>query len=329
MSKQPKSRPGAGYTPLFDPGTQYVPTPPQEEEANAAAREAGDLRRRPPYVYTPELTLAVNVALATRRPLLVRGESGAGKSTLAANVADFLGRRYYEYVVTSHTEASHLLWEVDLLRRLHDAQQRGGELSRDYTPYIEPGPLWWAFDPESAARRGGSDAVAEDPAGKTRHPGAVVLLDEIDKADPDVPNNLLVPLGSLQFQVKETGVRVTTTAQAAPLVIVTSNGERELPPAFLRRCVEIEVKLPTRTGLAQIAATHFENLGADYIDGLLEALLGPAPEDDSKAAGISPAEFIDALRACDELKVKPGSEAWRQVTEITVWKHGRKPPARS
>jgi MoxR-like ATPase len=317
------------YTPLFDPGPVHIPAPLEKAEA-------GDQRRRPPYVYTPEVTLAVNVALATRRPLLVKGESGAGKSSLAPNAADLLGRRYYEYVVTSRTEASHLLWEVDLLRRLHDAQRKQGELGEDYTPYIEPGPLWWAFDPQSAACRGASAdsgvcLALADPAGQTGRARAVVLIDEIDKADPDVPNNLLVPLGSLQFQVKETGARVATDPEHAPLVIITTNGERELPPAFLRRCIEVEVKLPSRARLKDIAATHFPKLKADYIAAFMDALLGPAmqPEGDAAGAGISPAEFIDALRACDELKVKVGDATWRHLTQITVWKHGRKPPRRS
>jgi MoxR-like ATPase len=326
MTTDTESAADLGYTPLFNPGQQHIPQPARTDQRDERSQDAADRRRRPPYVYNEKLVLAVNVALATRRPLLVRGESGAGKSSLAANVADFLGRRYYEYVVTSRTEAAHLLWEVDLLRRLHDAQRKKGKLSRDYTPYIEPGPLWWAFDPNSAACRGGSERVLEDPAGKTMDARAVVLLDEIDKADPDVPNNLLVPLGSLQFQVKETGTRVSTSSDQAPLVIITSNEERELPPAFLRRCVEVKVDLPSRQRLEEIAATHFDDIAA-RAQALLETLLGPPPDDPDAPAGISPAEFIDALRACVELEVEPGTPAWDRVMDITVWKHGRQAPA--
>src|SRR5215471_3736570 len=171
----------------------------------------GDRRDGLVYLYTPAIELAVNVALATARPILLRGPSGSGKSSLAKNVALRLKRRYYEEVITSRTQHSDLLWHFDLLRRFHDSQIENG-LKQD-ADYLEPRSLWWAFDPDSARQRGLSapkkpEAPALDPS-HTKGAEAVVLVDEIDKADPDVPNNLLVILGSLEFTPTGSGDSVT------------------------------------------------------------------------------------------------------------------------
>src|SRR5687767_783409 len=228
------------YKKQFAPGDTVRLTP-----EGAGQLSVGDQREGSVYVYSPEIVLAVNVALATRRPLLVRGPSGSGKSSLARNVANFLNWRYYETVISSRTQARDLLWEVDLLRRLNAAQAQDRVLGADLAPYVTPGVLWWAFDRPGALRHGkavkAADSGQQAPKepGEQKHPAAraVVLIDEIDKADPDVPNNLLVPLGSLQFRVEETGALVETDAKRAPLVFITTNDERELPAAFLRRCV--------------------------------------------------------------------------------------------
>src|SRR5262249_48654838 len=125
-------------------------------------------------------------------------------------------------------------------------------------------------DPASAARRGNQDAAPEltDPALEPGGGRAVVLIDEIDKAEPDVPNNLLVPLGSLQFQVEETGAEVKTKRELAPLVFITSNGERELPPAFLRRCIQLELQPPARDALLEIARAHFPELAPGALESI-------------------------------------------------------------
>ncbi len=309
-----------------------------ERRRSAEAAETGDLRRDPVYVYTDPIVLAVNVALATRRPLLVRGRSGAGKSSLARSVAHVLGWRYYEAVVTSRTQASDLLSQVDLLRRLQDARE--GALAEGMTPYVEPGPLWWAFAPKSACWRGdraecGLETGLEDPnqnpeaatvEGREPH-RAVVLIDEIDKADPDVPNNLLVPLGSFQFQVAETGFQVATTPERAPLVLITTNEEREMPAAFLRRCIELEIELPTRRRLVEIGQAHFPEMDGDLLDPVTSALLGPEdPQREDEPVDVNPAEFVDTLRACEGLGIQPGSAEWRALSKATVWKFGRDEP---
>jgi len=302
-----------GYRPLFDP-------PPA---VPAIASGPGDRRDGGVYAYTPQILLAVNVALATGRPLLVRGPSGGGKSSLARNAARVLGWRYYERVISSRAQAQDLLWEIDHLRRLQDAQLnllRGGAGS-----YVQPGILWWAFDRASARHQAerslGSDEPRPlDPNLGDDHPRAVVLLDEIDKADPDVPNNLLVPLGSLTFQVEEYG-KVATTEELAPLVVITTNDERELPPAFLRRCVELVIEVPDLARLDEIGRLHLpqvpQRLRKRFAELILETLPGGA------APSPSIAEYLDTVKACHRLGVEPDTPGWADLIKVTVWKHGR------
>jgi len=310
------------YERIFDPDPVQHPT-------GDAHEEAGDERKAPVYVYSEQIIFRINVALATRRPLLVRGPSGTGKSSLAKNAADVLGWRFYEKVITSRTQAHELLWEVDLLRRLHDAQRKEGEFRGDYTPYIEPGVLWWAFDRNSAHRRGAGSGQAgvepvDDPCARVDHQRAVVLVDEIDKADPDVPNSLLVPLGSLQFQVRETGAEVSMDKTKAPLVFITTNNERELPSAFLRRCVELELEYPTRGRLVEITSAHFPRLAMAEVRQIADTLVGPETDDNrDQAIDVSPAEFIDTVRAYVDLELTTGSPEWQELAAATVWKHGR------
>ena len=186
------------------------------------------------YVYTPRTILALNVAMVTNRPLLISGEPGSGKSTLARNVAAALSRWYYKETITSRTRASDLLWTFDALRRLSDASMPDQPLlEKRY--YVDPGTLWWAFDPGSAHQRGTTGKIMKEH--RVREPGerrgiasdgrTVVLLDEIDKADPDVPNDLLEPFDLKSFTVRETNDPVIATREV--LLILTTNGERELP----------------------------------------------------------------------------------------------------
>jgi len=232
-----------------------------------ALKQRTDRRDGEVYVYggSEQIVLAVNVALATGRPLLVFGPAGSGKSSLAANIARTMNWRYYEAVITSRTQAQDLLWTFDVVARLSDATSRASDArspardAQDMYRYVEPGVLWWAFDSASAARRGRAieapDASLHDPRQGPPGGPAVVLLDEIDKADPDVPNNLLVPIGSLSFTVRETGTEVR--AMTIPLLVITSNEERDLPPAFLRRCIVLRLPMPSVDLLVSIAISHY------------------------------------------------------------------------
>ncbi len=300
------------YRKLFDP--------PDRERVRRPADGVSELADRAPsstYVYAEEITLAINVALATGRPLLVRGPSGAGKSSLARAVADDLGWGYVETVITSRTRARDLLWQVDLLKRLQDAQ--AGRLSAAWTPYVMPGPLWWAFDPASARRQlaaaGGGTAAPSTDGGASR---AVLLIDEIDKADPDVPNNLLRPLGSLGFEVEELGVAVA--AQGAPLVVITTNEERDLPPAFLRRCVELVMPAFDRGRLVRVGRAHHPDLDPTLLEAVADLLAPAADRPGRQHDAPNAAEYLDTVRACAELDVRPGSETFSKLAEVALWK---------
>src|SRR5438270_1607609 len=299
-------------------------------------RGRGDRRDGQVYVYNDRIELAVNVALATGRPMLVRGPSGCGKSSLARNVAARLGWRYYEQVITSRTQARDLLWVFDSVRRLGDAQAQ--KLDPDAAHYVEPGILWWAFDPKSAGRRGRPDNKedgtpievsddADDPGVGPDGDGAVVLLDEIDKADPDVPNNLLVPLGSFEFRVRETGAQV---AAARPLmVVITTNDERVLPTAFMRRCVILELEPPTVALLVKIARQHYGPDKKRIYRPIAEPVVkisAAAADSVRGAAGQEPApstaEYLDTVGACLDLEISPSDDdaTWQALTKATLAK---------
>ncbi|HVG24518.1 MAG TPA: AAA family ATPase [Thermoanaerobaculia bacterium] len=296
---------------------------PQTTLRRGNDRSRRDRRDGAVYIWTPELELAVNIALATERPLLVRGPSGTGKSSLAASLAVAKGWRYYEEVVSSTTEARHFLWRFDTLRRLSDAQAEKTEV-KDPVHYVEPGVLWWSFDPESAARRGVAPGMVTPLADPNRFPQqqdarAVVLIDEIDKADPDVPNNLLVPLGSLEFTVTD-AANAPVTAKVPPVVIITTNDERELPGAFTRRCVVAKLEAPDEGMLLRIARAHFGDDSTDLYAAVYEKMEAVAAA--KKKSGLplpSTAEFLDAIGTCLDLKVTPGDHSTWQAIERAVF----------
>ena len=296
------------------------------------------------------MKLAIEVALATGRPLLLRGEPGSGKSSLAAYVARNLGWRYYEHIVIARTQAQDLLWQFDTVRRLGDAQLRQARSLDLYDfDYVEPGVLWWVFDPVSARLRGAPEGrppatLAQEPnenLNRTRSPDqAVLLIDEIDKADPDMPNGLLVPLGSNRFQVAETGTPVERAGspdsqEALPrisrlLIVITTNEERELPPAFLRRCIVHKLKRPTPDQLVEIARRHFQAVGVQFADAdrrLAAAIAGRvktlrAEAHERAVRPPSTAEFLDAVRACRSLGITPdAAEPWAMLERITLGKY--------
>ena len=198
------------------------------------------------YVATADLRLAVNAALALERPLLVKGEPGTGKTLLAEEVSRALGRPLFQWHIKSTTKAQQGLYEYDAVSRLRDSQLGEGRVA-DIANYIKRGVLWDAFE---------SDAPA------------VVLIDEIDKADIEFPNDLLRELDRMEFHVYET--RQTVGARHRPLVVITSNNEKELPDAFLRRCFFHYIRFPDRETMTEIVGVHFPGLKKALLQEALE-----------------------------------------------------------
>ncbi|MFY0680487.1 MAG: MoxR family ATPase [Thalassovita sp.] len=184
------------------------------------------------YVATDDLTIAVNAAVTLQRPLLVKGEPGTGKTELALQVAGALGLEMIEWNVKSTTKAQQGLYEYDAVSRLRDSQL-GEERVHDVKNYIKRGKLWQAFDADERV---------------------VLLIDEIDKADIEFPNDLLQELDKMEFHVYETGE--TIRAKHRPIIIITSNNEKELPDAFLRRCFFHYIRFPDADTMKQIIQVH-------------------------------------------------------------------------
>ncbi|MCZ2498074.1 AAA family ATPase [Xylophilus sp. Kf1] len=197
------------------------------------------------YVATPDLMLAVNAAVTLQRPLLVKGEPGTGKTLLAEEVAGALGLPLLQWHVKSTTKAQQGLYEYDAVSRLRDSQLApldGGERVRDIRNYIVQGVLWQAF-------------TADQPV--------ALLIDEIDKADIEFPNDLLRELDRMEFYCYET--RELIRAKHRPLVFITSNNEKELPDAFLRRCFFHYIRFPEAPTMQKIVDVHFPTLKADLL----------------------------------------------------------------
>ena len=222
------------------------------------------------YVATDELKLAVNAALQLQRPLLIKGEPGTGKTMLAEEVAAALGRPLLQWHIKSTTKAHQGLYEYDAVSRLRDSQL-GDEKVRDIRNYIVQGVLWQAFE-------------SDEPV--------VVLIDEIDKADIEFPNDLLRELDRMEFHVYET--RQTIKAKHRPLIIITSNNEKDLPDAFLRRCFFHYINFPDRATLQAIVDVHYRGIREDVLSAALDTFfsLRDAPGLKKKP---STSEFLDWL----------------------------------
>src|SRR5229473_5946064 len=188
------------------------------------------------YVATEDLRVAVNAAIALERPLLIKGEPGTGKTILAQEVATALGKRLISWHIKSTTKAQQGLYEYDAVSRLRDSQL-GEAKVHDIANYISKGKLWEAFDADEAP---------------------VLLIDEIDKADIEFPNDLLLELDRMEFYVYET--RETVVARHRPIVIITSNNEKELPDAFLRRCFFHYIRFPDTETMKAIVEVHFPGI---------------------------------------------------------------------
>jgi MoxR-like ATPase len=221
------------------------------------------------YVATDELMMAVNAAITLERPLLIKGEPGTGKTMLALEVAKALQRPLYEWHVKSTTKAQHGLYEYDAVSRLRDSQL-GDPKVQDIGNYIVRGMLWNSFESEAPS---------------------VLLIDEVDKADIEFPNDLLRELDRMEFYVYET--RQLIKAKNRPLVIITSNNEKELPDAFLRRCFFHYIRFPDKETMEKIVGVHFP--------GLKKALLR------------------EALEAFFEIREVPGLKKKPSTSELLDW----------
>ncbi len=198
------------------------------------------------YVATEDLTVAVNAAITLERPLLVKGEPGTGKSVLAEEIARSLGAPLLTWHIKSTTKAQQGLYEYDAVSRLRDSQLGDARVS-DIRNYIRRGKLWEAF------------ASEERP---------VLLIDEIDKADIEFPNDLLLELDRMEFHVYETGE--TVRAERRPIVLITSNNEKELPDAFLRRCFFHYIRFPDPDTMARIVEVHYPGIKRRLVEEALK-----------------------------------------------------------
>ncbi len=199
------------------------------------------------YIASADLQLAVNAAITLERPLLIKGEPGTGKTLLAEELSSSLNAELIQWHIKSTTKAQQGLYEYDAVSRLRDSQL-GDERVHDISNYIVKGKLWEAFEAQQRP---------------------VLLIDEIDKADIEFPNDLLLELDKMEFYVYETQQRIK--AQNRPIIIITSNNEKELPDAFLRRCFFHYIKFPTPQEMRDLVAVHFPDIKKRLLEEALEA----------------------------------------------------------
>lgn len=199
------------------------------------------------YVATDELRVAVNAAITLQKPLLIKGEPGTGKTLLAFEISKALGMPMYTWHVKSTTTAQQGLYEYDAVARLRDSQL-GDEKVHDIRNYIVKGPLWKAFESEQQV---------------------VLLIDEIDKADIEFPNDLLLEIDKMEFYCYE--LQETVRAKHRPIIIITSNNEKELPDAFLRRCFFHYIRFPEKETMQQIVDVHFPNIERELVAEAMKA----------------------------------------------------------
>jgi len=221
------------------------------------------------YITTDDLSMAVNAAVTLERPILIKGEPGTGKTQLAIEVAQSLGKPLYEWHIKSTTKAQQGLYEYDAVARLRDSQL-GDEKVHDIANYIMRGKVWEAFDSEVQP---------------------VLLIDEIDKADIEFPNDLLRELDRMEFYVYET--KQLVKASHRPIIVITSNNEKELPDAFLRRCFFHYIKFPDTQTMRQIVDVHFPGLKGHLVS--------------------------EALRVFYDLREIPGLKKKPSTSEILDW----------
>lgn len=293
--------------------------------------------RRVCHQFDERQVQAIRASLATQRPLLIRGEPGTGKTQMARAAAKHLGRVFIQHVVNARSEGPDLLWRFDQIGRLGEAQALGAlsltdqQISERLDPmkFLSPGPLWWAFNwanAEPVYKLGPKQFPKPvPPAGWQPSVGCVVLIDEIDKADSDLPNCLLESFGDGAFSVPWQSEPVSMRqGDAAPLVIITTNEERALPAAFLRRCLVLDLSPPQDE---QVMIEHYLepraklHLGSDCTPAVYRKaaeLLVRQRRDAKRLGQIGPglAEYIDLLEAVVGLS-RPNNAEQEQLTLLT------------
>lgn len=233
------------------------------------------------YIASEELQQAVDIAVALKKPLLIKGEPGTGKTMLAKAVADHMDKQLIIWNIKSTTKAQDGLYVYDTVQRLYDSQFGDGDVS-DIAQYIKSGKLGEAF------------LTSEQ---------AVLLIDEIDKADLEFPNDLLWELDQMEYYIPET--RETVRAKIKPVVIITSNAEKELPDAFLRRCIFHYIAFPDEERMAQIVNVHYPELPDHLLDNALEVFYKIRAINDIKKKPAT-SEFLDWLQALVLAGIEPG-----------------------
>ncbi len=243
------------------------------------------------YIASNELLMAVNAAIKLQRPLLIKGEPGTGKTLLAQEVADSLGLPFYQWHVKSTTKAQQGLYEYDAVSRLRDSQL-GDERVHDINNYIVKGELWQAFESDTPS---------------------VVLIDEIDKADIEFPNDLLHELDKMEFHVYET--KATIKAKHRPIFIITSNNEKELPAPFLRRCFFHYINFPKAEELKKIVCAHYPDIEQRLLSKALAAFCQLREVNELKKKP-STSELLDWLRLLMLEDITP-----EQLSQLASKKH--------
>ena len=249
------------------------------------------------YVATDDLKVAVNAAVMLERPLLVKGEPGTGKTVLAQEIANALGKRLIQWHVKSTTKAQQGLYEYDAVGRLRDSQL-GDPRVTDISNYIVRGRLWEAFEAEEAP---------------------VLLIDEIDKADIEFPNDLLLELDRMEFHVYET--QQVVKARQRPIVVITSNNEKELPDAFLRRCFFHYIRFPDPDTMAKIVDVHFPALKKDLLREAL-SLFYEVREVPGLRKKPSTSELLDWIKLLVVEDLPPEALRTKDPKKLTLPLHG-------
>ena len=249
------------------------------------------------YVATDDLKIAVNAAVTLGRPLLIKGEPGTGKTILAEEVAGALGRKLISWHVKSTTKAQQGLYEYDAVSRLRDSQL-GDAKVQDIGNYIVKGKLWEAFEADVAP---------------------VLLIDEIDKADIEFPNDLLLEIDRMEFHVYET--RQTIKARNRPIIIITSNNEKELPDAFLRRCFFHYIRFPDRETMEAIVAVHYPGIKQDLVRDALSVFYEVRDVQGLKKKP-STSELLDWLKLLMAEDIAPEVLRDRDPTKLIPPLHG-------